>query len=125
MTDPDLDPAGGLDSVEWVSTRLRDNENEMRLIALAIETSTLTAAFQGHVGWTKMVESMEKIEKDEADRLLSKRMDAYELGRCQGFIRAIRILMRHKPLDEGDVAKLRERATVLRRQIEEDRELLA
>lgn len=112
------------DPLDFIKQRLGSNEAELRNIALELETSKSLASLQDHDGWKHIVANVMQIVERETERLTVDRMDFYELGRRQGFIRALRAMARTKPLTDEEVAKHKERATFLVNLNSEDRAIL-
>lgn len=114
-------PDNGL---EHVQAQIRDKENDIADLAFDIELSRALADLQGQPAWAKLTETLRSALEAETQKLLSGRMDLYQLGRRQGRIRSMQTLMATKPMDKQELDQKVGALTLLRNEIEELRSLL-
>lgn len=79
---------------------------------------------QAHPAWRKVTDRLRSAEVNMVSRLRSQELSAYSLGKTQGMVQGLGMLLRDEPLTDGELDSRRERITVLRAQIDELRHLL-
>lgn len=118
MTDP-----ANVDPLVYHQQQLAQCEQKARDIALDLEVDAARRSLLDQEGWKKLQSRMGELLDQETERLLVLRMDGYQLGARQGFIRALRLLSREKPLSEAELAERRNEGKVLIDRIRELRDL--
>lgn len=119
-----MDDPKQFDALGYLKQQVADREHKIREILIDLEMDKAVRDLHGHPGWQHISKSVAGIVESETEKLLSNRMDAFELGRRQGFIRALRILGRQAPLSDQEVAIRRTECSVLVRQNEDDLRVL-
>ena len=110
--------------MRWVEERVRDTENQIADLALDIELSRSIGELHEHPAWRKLVDHLRPILDAEMGKLVGGRMDEYQLGRRQGRISSIRMILGVKPLNAQELDERAKQITMLRERLTEDRELL-
>lgn len=118
---PQLVPEGNLD---FYREQLAKLEHDIGAIALEIEFSNTLVEIQAHPAWRKVTDRLRSAEVNMVSRLRSQELSAYSLGKTQGMVQGLGMLLRDEPLTDGELDSRRERNTVLRAQIDELRHLL-
>lgn len=113
------------DPLAWQQYQLAQCEEEMRDIALDLELDKARKSLYGNDGWKKLQASLADILGIETEKLLRLRMDGYQLGARQGYIKAMRLLSAENALSEKRIAELQDKGSVLVERIRELRSLLA
>lgn len=121
MRDDDMRPNTGL---EHIQQAIRDKENDIADLAFDIEVSRAIAEIHAMPAWVRMTATLRDAVAAETEKLLSGRMDEYNLGRRQGRIKSMRTLLVSKPLDKPDLDQKVSSLTLLRTELDELRQLL-
>lgn len=110
--------------LDHIRARIADLESDLTNEALTLEFNQAVTQLSTHPGWVSLCTRLETLVHAETNRLQGTRMDAYELGRCQGKLVVLRLATQMKPMSQQDVDLLTARVTVLREQLTEQRKLL-
>lgn len=121
MSDDGRLPNTGL---EHIQQAIRDKENDLADLAFDIELSRAIAEIHVMPAWRKLTETLHTALESETAKLLSGRMDLYQLGRRQGRIRSMQTLLSSKPLSKEDLDQKVSSLTLLRNELDELRQLL-
>lgn len=113
------------DPLDYIQAKLLTAEQQARDIALDLELNNARLSLLGNDGWKKLQERLKAMLDDETEKLLGNRMDAYQLGARQAFIRALRLLSRERPFSQEELADRRNEGNLLVERIREYRQLLA
>lgn len=101
------------DPLGYLRQQVAEREHKIREILLDLETDKAIRELQSTNGWKQLAESLRAMEKSQTEKLLEMRMDPQELGRRQGFVRALRILSRQAPLSEQEIALRKSECSLL------------
>lgn len=101
------------DPLGYLRQQVAEREHKIREILLDLETDKAIRELQSTNGWKQLTESLRAMEKSQTEKLLEMRMDPQELGRRQGFVRALRILSRQVPLSEQEIALRKSECSLL------------
>lgn len=118
---PKLVPEGNL---SYYSNQLASLESEIAGIALEIEFSSTLTEISAHPCWKKITDRLRTAETNMLGKLRDTEMTPYYLGKTQGTLKGLAMLLRDQPLSGADLDSRRERITFLRNQIDEIRHLL-
>lgn len=116
MDQDDLTPAGNLQFYEHL---LRQKEAELGDIAMRAACHREIAELLQHPSWGRLLDRFRTIYEGEMGRMMSQRMDAYDLGKRQGKLAILNLLMNTQPMTPEQVDKDQHEATVLRKEIDD------
>lgn len=120
-----MDNFAGEDGVtSEIRRRLQDAEREMRLVALELESNKSTETLVAQDCWKLLVASLERIVDHENERMLTEPLTEHELGWRQGFIRALRCIIKKQPFSPEEVARRQAKMQNLANAIADNRKLL-
>ena len=117
---PQYTPEGNLD---FYRIQLAKLESEIGDMALEIEFSSTLAEIMAHPAWKKVTDRLRTTEANLLGRLRGNELSPYQLGKTQGTLSGLAMLLRDQPLTAEQLDSRRERITVLRSQIDELRRL--
>lgn len=121
MRSDDQYPEGNLG---FYRDRIAQNEQEVIDGIMELEFSAALAELHEHPSWKKLIDRMRTIEMGELRKLAKERMSEYHLGKRQGRLSAFAVLTNPVPLDSSSIDEIRNRITLARNQIEDDRRLV-
>ena len=118
----ELTPDGNLDHY---ASRVSEKQNELADIAFQLEVSREIAALQEHPSWPKFIGKMSGIRDPEIRRMLRDKMGEYDLGKRQGRISTMDVILATKPLSQEEVDTLLRKADTLRAEIQDLQNILS
>lgn len=124
MIDPD-DLIREDTAAAFYQKKIRDITDTLGEIALQVEWSTAVADLAQQPGWKKVMDQIRQAEAQEIGRLRSADMNEREFSKRQGRLSVFAMLLNSQPLGEEELAELREKATLLRNQLAEYRNLIS
>lgn len=80
--------------------------DEMREAELTLAAQQDIVNIVNMPAWKSLIGKMADIENTELGRLRVGRLDEYTLGRVQGYLQGLRLLINLRPLDSEDVDRL-------------------
>lgn len=105
--------------------RMYEHERELDMIGLQIVTGRAARELHNHQAWKLLMEQLAEAERDALRRLRNiQDPTPYWIARLQAYLHALSMIQ-VRPLSDEDLAKLADRATILKEQLAEDRNLLA
>lgn len=107
-----------------IRQRVRDLEHELVMIGLELEWDTAVRSLGVHPGWVSLRSRLQTLLHSETEKFLKMRMELYDLGRCQGTLRTLRIAVQDEPLKQERIDTLKREASVLQDELVEQRRLL-
>lgn len=106
--------------------RNRLNKAEARLTDLMLTKQMAEAAAQLAImpAWKTLVQNATDLMDKKIQKLKTEDLSPYWLGHCQGYVRAIEAIRTLRQLDDGELAKLDDDASLLVERITELRTML-
>jgi sensor histidine kinase regulating citrate/malate metabolism len=77
-----------------------------------------------HQAWKQLTDRMTNYRAMAIEQLASRRMDGYELGQVQGRLAMLRVLTQLQPIPMDQLDRIKQHASNLQAQIEDQRNLL-
>lgn len=104
--------------------QLEDWIAEKMAIDLSLITAKAARSLHNDQRWIMYVDSMRPLAENLMARLQSVKLDAYELGKTQGQLRALKLLIDTNNVSDKDLEKLSADEKVLREKIDTVRNLI-
>ncbi len=126
MDEQDFNPQQFVDTqMAYLQRRRAERALEMDQLSMEMEISARKAAALQHPDTKALLEDLQKLADAETRKLKRSRMDGYELGRRQGQIWGVEVLLSTNILSEQEIADKRTRIEELKRLVIEDDRLLS
>jgi len=110
--------------VPWLLSRVRDHEYELFGLTMDLETNASLCALREHPAWRTAMGRFQPTLDAARSNIMTQRMDEYELGRRQGLIWGLSMLLRNDVLSEDEIQQKRQRIDQLREVLAEERAVL-
>lgn len=107
-----------------VRLRIFDLESSLGDVALQLEWNRAVADLHTLPAWQQLTARLMTVANAEQKKIAQQRMDAYELGKRQGKLAVLNVVTQLEPLQRKALDDLEQEASVLREQLESERQLL-
>lgn len=107
-----------------IRARISRTEDEITSLMLARDLSDKTRELSVMPGWKIVCDRLRSIADRQVARLSQEEPQPYWVGRAQGYIRAISVIVNLRMLSPEELAEIEDRVTVLTEKVAELRNLL-
>ena len=107
-----------------VRARVFEIESSLSDLGLQLEWNRAVADLHALPAWKQLIARLQTVANAEQKKIVQQRMDAYELGKRQGKLAVLNVVTQLEPLQRKALDAIEQEASVLREQLESERQLL-